>query len=87
MPPQAKSQTQSLECCHIVLALQGLGMNRWKIHPYHFPALESVPPASTGGRSAGIFGHGFLIASDNLTKHPFGPGTQPEMMSMTPVFR
>ena len=25
-----------------------------------------------------MFGHGFLIASDSLTKHPSGPGIQPE---------
>ena len=26
----------------------------------------------------GISGHGFLIASDSLTRHPLGPGIQPE---------
>lgn len=27
--------------------------------------------------TVGISGHGFLIASDNLTRHPSGPGIQP----------
>lgn len=26
---------------------------------------------------SGMFGHGFLMASDNLTKHPSGPAMQP----------
>lgn len=83
--------TQNLRCSHWnvaapFLALQDSGMNHRQNLPHHFPSLNLVPPTSIGGPSTGNFGHGFLIASDNLTKHPFGPGTQPEMMSTTPTF-
>lgn len=41
-----------------------------------------APNVSAGARVPdiimGVSGHGFLIASDSLTKHPSGPGIQPE---------
>jgi len=30
--------------------------------------------------TVGTSGQGFLIASDNLTKQPFGPGIQPRLL-------
>lgn len=42
---------------------------------------QAVPVSFMVFASLGVIGlasgHGFLIASDNLTMHPFGPGIQP----------
>ena len=43
------------------------------------PALSDSAPALFRAGLPGRSGHGFLIASDNLTRQPFGPGTHPEM--------
>ena len=39
--------------------------------------LNGSVTASAVGVIPGIPGHGFLIASDSLTKHPSGPGIDP----------
>ena len=39
---------------------------------------KGSPTACTFGAIVDMSGHGFLIASDSLTKHPVGPGIQPE---------
>lgn len=46
--------------------------------PQGYAVLEVVLAAgcSKSGSTA-TFGHGFLIASDSLTKHPSGPAIQP----------
>lgn len=83
---KAKHQTLSLKVSVLLLAFQISGIECRQILPFHMQALDSVPPTSTKGGSTGISGHGFMIASDNLIRHPLGPGTQPVMMSMTPNF-
>lgn len=44
----------------------------------HVVVLSGSAAASASDVIVGISGHGFLIASDSLTKHPSGPGMQPE---------
>ena len=43
----------------------------------HQAALVSLMVFKSLGVIGAASGHGFLIASDNLTIHPFGPGIQP----------
>ena len=44
----------------------------------HVVALNELAAACAPDVIVGISGHGFLIASDSLIKHPSGPGIQPE---------
>ena len=43
----------------------------------HVVSLNGSATACASDVTVGISGHGFLIASDSLTKHPSGPGMQP----------
>lgn len=45
---------------------------------YHAVALNGCAPVCASDVIGGMFGHGFLIASDSLTKHPLGPAIQPK---------
>ena len=47
------------------------------IYP-HVVTLDGSTFACASDVTVGISGHGFLIASDSLTKHPAGPGIEPE---------
>lgn len=44
----------------------------------HVVALNGSAGARFPDVTIDISGHGFLIASDSLTKHPSGPGMEPE---------
>ena len=46
--------------------------------PYNVVDLHDCTAVCVSDVTVGMFGHGFLIASDNLTRHPSGPGIQPE---------
>ena len=43
----------------------------------HVVTLDDSTFACASDVTVGISGHGFLIASDSLTKHPEGPGIEP----------
>lgn len=44
----------------------------------HVVALNGCAAVCASDVIVGISGHGFLIASDSLTRQPSGPGIQPE---------
>ena len=44
----------------------------------HVVALNDYAAVCASDVIVGISGHGFLIASDSLTRQPSGPGIQPE---------
>ena len=52
--------------------------------PYNVIDVHGCTALCVSDVTVGISGHGFLIASDNLTRHPSGPGIQPEEMISTP---
>ena len=49
----------------------------------HVVALSGCAAVCASNVIVGISGHGFLIASDSLTRQPSGPGIQPENSLVT----
>ena len=72
-PSQSGARFGSRDACTVTLVISHQVSDVF----YHVVALSACVAICASDVIVGMFGHGFLIASDSLTKHPSGPAIQP----------